>query len=198
MTDDRAGVEEVASTFDHWSEEYAQDPHAVLGRLRRECPVAHSENYGGFWVATRYDDVARVTRDDAVFSSAWTGPHSGGVTLPPNNAYRMAFIEMDPPESLKYRRIVNPLFAPPAVEKVVPQIRTIARTAVDSFIGRGRVDIVHEYAEVIPALTTMHIMGYPPTPGVSTSSSFITSPAPYRTPKTAKNLRRRATSYSGT
>ena len=161
MSDDRVEIEQVASTFDHWSEDYAHDPHAVLGRLRAECPIAHSDNYGGFWVATRYDDVASITRDDKVFSSEWTGPFSGGVTLPPNNAYRMAFIEMDPPESLKYRRIVNPLFAPPSVERITPHIRAIAHNAIDSFIDKGRVDIVHDYAEVIPALTTMHILGLP-------------------------------------
>jgi cytochrome P450 len=112
-------------------------------------------------VTTGYDDVAHVTRDDRVFSSAWLGPYAGGVTLPPNNGYRMAFIEMDPPDSLKFRRIVNPLFASSAVERVTGYIRSVARNALNGFIEQGRADIVCDYAEVIPALSTMHVMGLP-------------------------------------
>jgi cytochrome P450 len=163
VDDDGAAVDidQLAATFDHRSAGYAKDPHAILGRLRAECPIAHSDSYGGFWVATRYEDVAAIARDDAVFSSAWLAPYQGGAASPPGNPYRMGFIEMDPPESLKYRRVVNPFFAPPAVDRITPHIRSIARNAIDSFIEQGRADIVCQYGEVIPALTTMHIMGLP-------------------------------------
>ena len=57
-----------AVEFDHHSHDYAADPWSQYSKLRSECPVAWSEQYGGFWVVSRYEDVAAVARDDVTFS----------------------------------------------------------------------------------------------------------------------------------
>jgi cytochrome P450 len=62
--------------FDHLAPEVAADLPAALARLRSLCPVAHSEQYGGFWVVTGYDDVLKVAQDWESFSSAQ------GLTVP--------------------------------------------------------------------------------------------------------------------
>ena len=46
--------------------------------MRSLCPVTHSENYGGFWVVTEYEDVLRVAQDWETFSS-----RAHGLTVPP-------------------------------------------------------------------------------------------------------------------
>ncbi len=51
MTDEAsldALAEDRADTFDHWDEAFVQDPLPIYTRMRSECPVAHSDLYGGF------------------------------------------------------------------------------------------------------------------------------------------------------
>jgi cytochrome P450 len=43
--------------FDHYSSKMAVGPWDVWRRLRDECPVIHSDKYGGFWFVSRYSDV---------------------------------------------------------------------------------------------------------------------------------------------
>ena len=40
--------------FDHHSRAFASDPWTPLEEFRETCPVAYSENYGGFWILTSY------------------------------------------------------------------------------------------------------------------------------------------------
>src|SRR5262249_46746478 len=53
--------------FDHMSPEFGRDPAAAFRELRETCPVAWSPHHGGFWVLTRYEDIAAAARDDATF-----------------------------------------------------------------------------------------------------------------------------------
>jgi cytochrome P450 len=147
--------------FDHTSPEYAQDPAAHLRALRDRCPVAHADVQGGLWILTRYDEVAGAARDDRLYSSEWAADGTRrGVSASPK-AHRNGFIDMDPPESLKYRKVVNSMFTRQAVAKHTDFIAETAESALDEFIGAGSADFVSEYAELIPALTTMRIVGVP-------------------------------------
>lgn len=49
--------------FDPEVPEDFDSPHAEYARLRRECPVAHTNGLGGFWALTRYEDVKRAASD---------------------------------------------------------------------------------------------------------------------------------------
>lgn len=154
-TDSRSQCERVG--FDHHSSEFAADPWTPLAELRSRCPVAHSEAYGGFWVITSYEEIKRVAHDDETFSSAET------ILIPPKkNAYQKSIpIEMDAPEFLEYRRIMQPLFSPAAVERMAPVIEFYANRCVDEFIEHGETDIVHEFADPVPVMVTLQKLGLP-------------------------------------
>jgi cytochrome P450 len=108
-------------------------------------------------VVTGYEDIRRVALDDATFSSAET------ILIPPkkNAAQKSIPIEMDAPEFLEYRRIMQPLFAPPAVERLAPVIEYYANHCIDEFIEHGETDIVHEFADPVPVMVTLHKLGMP-------------------------------------
>lgn len=147
--------------FDHFSPEYAKDHLAILADLRERCPIAHSSLYDGFYVITRYDDVATVIRDDETFSSEWREDGSRtGVHIPPFPE-RHSFLEMDPPESTKYRRALLPLFSPASVKARNVRRQEIVRVAIDEVIESGRFDLVVEYTDRIPAMTTLDLLGLP-------------------------------------
>ena len=154
-------VSSLAENFDHHAPEFVESSHSVYARLRAECPIPRSGRHGGFYVATRYADVASMARNDALFSSEWRADGSrDGVSIP-RLPHGHGFIEMDPPESLKYRRAINPMFSPSAVEELLPRIRHHITAAIDDFIERGECDIVHDFADRVPAAVTLEMMGLP-------------------------------------
>lgn len=140
--------------FDHHSREFAADPWTVYEHLRRSCPVAHSDAYGGFWVVSRYQDIADIALDTSTFSSAST-------LIPAFNSYRMLPIHADPPEHARYRRLLNPFFAVRAVRAAEPAIRACVTGAIDSFIEQGRCDVMKHLAQLVATMRTMQLVGLP-------------------------------------
>jgi cytochrome P450 len=143
--------------FDHHSAEFAADPWPILADLRARCPVSRSDAYDGFWVVTSYDDIRTIALDDLTFSSAQS------ILIPPkkNTGQRSIPIETDPPMFQKYRKVLHPLFSPAAVAKLEPAIEAFTNQCIDEFIERGECDLVHELADPLPALTTLHMLGLP-------------------------------------
>jgi cytochrome P450 len=63
------------------SAEARADPPAAYARLRERCPVAWTDDLGGFWSVLRYEDVAAVARDTETFSNALK-PRLGAARVP--------------------------------------------------------------------------------------------------------------------
>ena len=150
--------------FDHHSPDYAERWPEINENMRRRCPVSWSTGYGGHWVVTGYDEVARIARDDETFSSEHdvdgTSHGYGGITIPPPHL-RAVPIELDPPELLAYRRLLNPAFAPAALEKWEPFIEEVTTACIDAVIESGDADLVLDLANPIPAIFTLKFIGLP-------------------------------------
>jgi cytochrome P450 len=157
-----ATAEQATVEFDHHSEAYASDPVGLFRTLRDQCPVAHTEAHGGFWVVTRYEDIAAAAADDATFSSLHVPGDATwkGITIPEANI-RAIPIELDPPDFLAYRRVLNPLFSPAAVERWRPTIERWASACIDQVIETGVFDVVLDLTNPVPALFTCEFLGLP-------------------------------------
>jgi cytochrome P450 len=150
---------------DHTSPAYAEQVHAITRDLRSRCPVAFSEHHGGYWLLTDYDSCAQALRDETVFSSHHAaeeidGIRYGGVNIP-EAPYQNALVEMDPPEWNVFRRILNPVFAPPRVEELQPRIAEFTAQCIDEVIESGMIDFVLDLANPVPAMVTLLILGLP-------------------------------------
>ena len=55
--------------FDAGVAEDFDSPHAMFKDLRERCPVAYSDAMGGFWAATKYDDIVRVLTEWETFTT---------------------------------------------------------------------------------------------------------------------------------
>lgn len=157
MGDERTSGECPRIHFDHHDPEFARDPWAVYRDLRERCPVAYSEDHGGFWVVSRYDDVKELASDDSRFLSGQS------VTVPakPPDMRLSVPIEVDPPLFFEYRRLLNRYFSPQAAERMEPDIRGFVAEAIDDFVEEGSCDIVQDFANPIPAKTTLRLLGFP-------------------------------------
>jgi cholest-4-en-3-one 26-monooxygenase len=139
-------------------------PHDYLRVLRQQAPVHwNPEPDGpGFWAITRYDDLIHVSRTPKVFSS-WLG----GTNIPDHppeelEQMRTMMLNMDPPQHVKYRRLVQRGFTPRMVGRLEPRIREAARQVVDAVAQKGECDFVSELASPLPLILICELMGVPP------------------------------------
>ncbi|MEB3070641.1 cytochrome P450 [[Mycobacterium] vasticus] len=154
--------ERTTTDYDHHSVDYAENSRAINAELRAKCPVAHTSAHGGFWVVSRYDDVIAVAKNDETFASGYTvdGVTPLGVVIP-SSPVPMFPIEMDPPDYLPYRKLLNPLFSPAVSKSWEPRIAKWVDTCLDQVIEKGSFDIVGDLANPVPSLFTCEFLGLP-------------------------------------
>jgi cytochrome P450 len=141
--------------------------------LRANNPVGRVEieGYDPFWLITRQADIVEISRQADLF-------HSGddGTVLQPRVVEDMirsirngsphlsrAMINMDAPEHLKYRRVIQAWFMPQKLQAQEKRIRRIARSAVDRMASfGGACDFVCDVALHYPLRVMMDMLGVPP------------------------------------
>jgi cytochrome P450 len=155
MSDDRtAPVAELAAKFDHNDHAMRRECAQVYATLRDSCPVFHSDRWGGFWVASRYEDVYEVGRDPERFASG------EGVLVPPMGHGRpLKPMEADAPEHSAYRRLLLPSFAPAQVAQMEADVRALAVALVDEVVADGSADLYEMLAKPLPLLMITLLLG---------------------------------------
>ena len=147
----------MQSDFDPLLPETFDSAQDEFRRLRNECPVAHSDAWGGFWALTRHDDVAAASGDSETF-----------ITSVQNVVPKVAFtgrrppLHLDPPEHTPYRRALAPLLTEKRVQRYEPIIRTICEDLLEVMAAKGGGDICDEYAARMPIQVFAHWMNLPP------------------------------------
>jgi cytochrome P450 len=146
----------MASDFDPLEPEDFDSPYPVYRRLRNECPVAHSEAWGGFWALMRHADIAAAAGDSRTF-----------ITSKQNVVPKVAFtgrrppLHLDPPQHTPYRRAIAPLLAEKRVARLEPKIRDICRELLAAMVAQGGGDICEELSARMPIRVFAHWMNLP-------------------------------------
>jgi cytochrome P450 len=135
----------------------AGDPGPDLDRLRAEAPVArHAES--GAWVLTRHADVTAAARDPRTFCSGkgvLLSEIGASYDTPPT------MMHTDPPAHTRYRKLVQPAFAPSVIRALEAVIRERAERAVAALPADGPVDVVGELAVPFPLRVISDLLGIP-------------------------------------
>jgi cytochrome P450/nitrite reductase/ring-hydroxylating ferredoxin subunit len=157
---------EAGIDFDPMSTEQRECPFDIYRKAREELPVFYSERFE-LWVVTRYDDVVRVLKDPATFSSAESlsvdvavAPEVQAVLdkgFPPTPT----MVTADPPVHTRFRELVGKAFTSRRVAQLEPRMRDIANRLVDAFVQRGSADIVRQFAYPFPMEVIAEILGVP-------------------------------------
>jgi cytochrome P450 len=160
MTNDRVVVD-----FDQHVDEYRERFPGISHEVRDQCPVAWSTRHGGYWVVTGHEQLSSMSKRPDLLSNDHDpdGERRGyqGISIPARGNTRGGFIEMDPPEQSEYRRVLNPFLSPAAVHKWEPLIADFTRACIDDVIESGCLDFVDNFANVVPAMLTMAMLGLP-------------------------------------
>ncbi|HEU5421743.1 MAG TPA: cytochrome P450 [Streptosporangiaceae bacterium] len=145
--------------LDLWAREV---PYAEFARLRREAPVAWSDEAppnSGFWSVTRYADIVAASRDVATFSSG------RGVSFEEptdaDMAARRTIIDTDPPAHTKLRKIMSGSFTQRAVAVYEHFVAGLTEHVLDAGLTGGELDFVDAVAKEIPIRVLARIMGLP-------------------------------------
>jgi cytochrome P450 len=133
--------------------------HEVAAR-RRECPMSHSDEYGGYWVASTYDAIADVLRRRTTFSSYPVGLDAEG-QYEVIGAKKLIPIELDGEAHQRYRALLNPLFTPATAQQLEQSMRLLANQLIDTFVDRGECEVVNEFARLLPGTLFLRMMGWP-------------------------------------
>jgi cytochrome P450 len=146
-------------SFDHHDPRFVEHPDSVIGPIREQHPLVHSDLYGGFWVLTRYADVTAAALDHESFTSAVVGT----TIIPPSQPreYPLLPIELDPPEHTRYRALVNALFAKPRIEALRPELEALATRLLEPIVAAGRGELMAEFAHPMSLGSLARFMNLP-------------------------------------
>jgi cytochrome P450 len=151
--------------FDHLSHEHAANACQIYREIRESSGIVHTESNDGYYVLSRYADIAAAGRDHQAFVSKkdFDGPGlgGGGIAIPPNPVTSLSLLELDPPDWKRIRSVLNPTLAPGAVQRLMPMLDVITTFFIDQFIEGGEADLVLDLFSPIPAIMTLDYLGIP-------------------------------------
>jgi len=162
----------VVDHFDHLSPEFAQSLHPSLAKARRLCPVTHSDRYGGFWMASRYEDVLAIAQDWETWSSEL------GITVPYQETpagMKIMPVAVDPPLQRTFKRLINPYFTPKAVAPWEEPTRALVNRLIDRFAAAGHCDFIEALARPFPGLAFFDLALHAPAEDLAEVNDWATA-----------------------
>jgi cholest-4-en-3-one 26-monooxygenase len=132
---------------------YGNDPHPQFTWMRANAPVYFDEP-NGVWGITRYADLKAVAADPSTFSNAQG--------IRPDNGPLPMMIDMDDPDHLRRRKLVNRGFTPRRVRESEDRIRLVCDSILDAVCEAGSCDLVHDVAAPLPMIMIGDALGVAP------------------------------------
>lgn len=129
---------------------FAEDPYPVYAALLAHAPLKRFAD--GSVMISRWEDLSRVYRDAATFSSAKFaefGPKYG-VGAPLYRHHTTSLVFSDPPLHTRVRRILSGALTPRAIAAMGPGLTALVDRLLDDLDGGAEVDLVEDFAARIP------------------------------------------------
>ncbi len=153
--------------YDIFDPDYVKDPATVWKELHEHCPIAHSERWGGSWMATKYSDLQKLVRMTPELSSRAPAV----IPLPPDMVEEAIAevkqygitenppITADPPDHRPYKQLIMPFFLPTAVDGYRAFTEALCHDLIDRFIASSEADAAVDYAQQIPPRVIAQMLG---------------------------------------
>jgi cytochrome P450 len=139
---------------------FLEDPYPAYHQLRAEDPI-HRHPLG-FYVLTRYDDVAGFLRDPRFGKSGYQALFEARFGSGPDGPWLpMSMLFRDPPDHTRLRALVSKAFTPRVVETLRDHIGTIVERLLDRVAELPRVDVIEALAYPLPVTVISELMGVP-------------------------------------
>ena len=157
--------------FDPLHPSVIADPYPAYRALRESDPVhwglAGDAHWPGTWYLLAHDDVVPALKDMRL------GREVSRVLpaekLPAREPNYQALQDMmdnwmllrDPPQHARLRSVVVKAFTPRVVERMLPRIDALADALIAPLMQRGQMDIIADFARVLPVMVIAEMLGVP-------------------------------------
>src|SRR4051794_22879474 len=132
--------------------ETSANPQPMFKMLRDEMPVMSVEGVGV--VLARRAEIEECFRDPATYTS-----NMSAVDL--KNARPLIPLQIDPPEHKKYRKFLDPLFAPKQMAQLEEPVTALVNDLIDRFIDDGELDFAKSFSVPFPSQVFLTLLGLP-------------------------------------
>jgi pimeloyl-[acyl-carrier protein] synthase len=139
------------------------DPYPLYRRLRTEDPV-HWDPFLHALVVTRYADVVTVLhRFSARATPTPEQLHALGLSTlaPVAQVMVRQMLFMDAPAHTRIRGLASQAFTPRRVERLRAHLQEIVDGLLDRVVPRGRMDVLGDFANPLPAIVSAEMLGVP-------------------------------------
>jgi cytochrome P450 len=140
-----------------------------LAELAEQAPVVKSALPSGdpFWLVTGYDEARAVLSDPRFSADRFTyHPRFKQVSeefrarMRDDKARAGSFINMDPPEHTRYRRMLTGQFTVRRIRQLGAQIEKIVAERIDAMLAKGTsADLMADFAFPVPSLLICELLG---------------------------------------
>ena len=137
-----------------------QQSYAFLREFAPVMPIEHELLTGT--MLSLHDDVVAALRTPEVYSSGEDAVSIGQVRP-------LIPLQIDPPEHSKFRKLLDPLFAPKRIAELEPATRALVASLIDEVADKGRGNFHSVVAEPFPSTVFLQLLGLP----VSRAPEFI-------------------------
>jgi cytochrome P450 len=157
--DDKPTAKSAAARFEDWSPASHEVGGTVSGgsrgvarltdymRLRAQCPVAWTEDWGGYWTLTRFDDVRAAALDHtSLLNGRPFIQHPDISATDP-----IIPIALNAPEHMVYRRAMNRYFAPDRMASIEPAFRERVTSLIEGILVAGTAEIMSRFCAPVAA-----------------------------------------------
>jgi cytochrome P450 len=133
------------------------DPYPLYDKIRSQSLVPTAL---GNWATARHDVCSRVLRDRRF-----------GVRMidagEPDELFNLSFLELDPPDHTRLRRLAAPAFTVRRVEGYRPLVSRVVHAVIDEARDRRTFDLVSTVAAAVPVAVITDLLGVPEAERVS-------------------------------
>ncbi|MEQ4722813.1 cytochrome P450 [Nonomuraea sp. B19D2] len=146
---------------------------AEYERMREQAPLVRTTLPGGeVWLVTRLAEARQVLSGTGISGNPATPGH-------PNRAFRAEpptpeeeaarrefavghFIDLDPPEHSRFRRLLIPEFTVRRIKELRPGIQRITDELIDDMLAKGdEAELVEAFGLALPSLVICQLLGVP-------------------------------------
>lgn len=132
--------------------ELTRHPQPTYKMLRDSSPVMRVDGIGV--LVSTWELVDEVLHKPELYSSALTS----GIL---KNDRPLIPLQIDPPEHGKFRKILDPLFAPKRMKSLETSIAALVNKLIDGFIDRDEIDFAKEFSVPFPTQVFLTMLGLP-------------------------------------
>jgi cytochrome P450 len=130
----------------------ARNPQPIYSMLQEGTPVFRLDGVGV--IVSSHTGVEEVLRNPEVFSSNMSA-HDLKTKRP------LIPLQIDPPDHRKYRKVLDPLFAPQRLRSLEEPAVRLVNELIDRFADADEIDFVQQFSTPFPSQMFLTLFGLP-------------------------------------